>query len=70
MSPGPSDEQLMRQFYECDEGAFQELARRWFPQLVRYFRRRGCSPADAGGLAQDVLVKLWQTKVKTKQSRQ
>src|SRR5690348_13497804 len=58
------DQELMAAFYACSEDAFETLAARWWERLFVFFRNSGESPSNAEDLAQDTLVRLYQTKYK------
>jgi len=58
------DQELMVAFYECSEAAFETIASRWWGRLFSYFRYYGESPTNAEEMAQDTLVRLYQTKEK------
>src|SRR5438105_2709287 len=56
-----ADEDLVDRYYGCDDAAFAELHRRYWPRLVVFFRRF-VSAADAEDLAQETLLRLARTK--------
>jgi RNA polymerase sigma-70 factor (ECF subfamily) len=58
------DQELMAAFYACSESAFETLASRWWERLFTFFRNFGESPSNAEDMAQDTLVRLYQTKQK------
>jgi DNA-directed RNA polymerase specialized sigma24 family protein len=57
-----SDNELMTRFYGCNDLAFEEILRDWWPKVFAYFRRRGWSEADADELTQEVFLRLFVTK--------
>jgi RNA polymerase sigma-70 factor (ECF subfamily) len=57
-----TDEDLMDLFYACDDKAFEELHRRYFPRLVAYFRGHGVQDADAEDQAENTVLKVFLTK--------
>lgn len=61
-SNSPDDRELMTRFYGCGEEAFDLLAERWWPRLFGFFRRMGFSSEEGEDLAQETLIRLYQTK--------
>ena len=59
-----NDQELMVSFYECSDAAFEVIASRWWGRLFSYFRYYGETPTNAEEMAQDTLVRLFQTKEK------
>jgi RNA polymerase sigma-70 factor (ECF subfamily) len=57
-----SDEDLIEAYYGCDDLAFAELYRRYFPRLFAYFRRQGLSREDAQDLAEETFLRVVRTK--------
>jgi len=57
-----TDNQLMAAFYDCSEGAFEELMKRWRPALERYFRRLDWQHVDAEVMANETFMKVYATK--------
>jgi RNA polymerase sigma-70 factor (ECF subfamily) len=60
---GKSDEQLMVEFYGCDNEAFDELWEcRWRSRMMRYVARKVSNPQDVEDILQDVAIKVLETK--------
>jgi RNA polymerase sigma-70 factor (ECF subfamily) len=60
---GKSDEQLMVEFYGCDNEAFDELWEcRWRSRMMRYVARKVSNPQDVEDILQDVAIKVFETK--------
>jgi RNA polymerase sigma factor (sigma-70 family) len=60
---GKSDEQLMVEFYGCDNEAFNELWEcRWRSRMMRYVARRVSNPQDVEDILQDAGIKVFETK--------
>lgn len=57
-----TDSELMGRFYDCQEEAFELLARRWWPRLFGFFARLGFSADAAEDLAQEAVIRLYGTK--------
>jgi RNA polymerase sigma-70 factor (ECF subfamily) len=57
-----SDEDLTDAYYGCDDQAFAELYRRYFPALVAFLRRQGVSREDAEDLAEETFLRVIRTK--------
>lgn len=57
-----SDSQLVACFYQCQEAAFEALARRWWGRLFSFFVRWGYSAESAEDLAQEAVVRVYGTK--------
>jgi RNA polymerase sigma factor (sigma-70 family) len=58
----PPDNELMRRFYNCQEEAFDLLARRWWRRLFGLFVRLGFTAEAAEDLTQEAIVRLYGTK--------
>jgi RNA polymerase sigma factor (sigma-70 family) len=52
----------MAAFYGCSAAAFEDMVRRWWEPIVRLFLQRGWSPEEATDLAQEVFLRILQTK--------
>jgi RNA polymerase sigma-70 factor (ECF subfamily) len=60
---GKSDEQLMVEFYGCDNEAFDELWEcRWRNRMMRYVARKVSNPQDVEDILQVAGVKVFETK--------
>jgi RNA polymerase sigma-70 factor (ECF subfamily) len=59
-----TDTQLMRDFYQGNNRAFDELSYRWRRPLLSFFHRMGFNPEDADDLSQNVLLRLYLTRDK------
>ena len=59
---GPADEALIERFYAGKDDAFDELFRRYKPELERYLGTFGFCPDDRDMLAHEALVKLFFTR--------
>jgi len=57
-----SDEALMAAYYACDDAAFEEIWRRYRARLGQFFRNGGLTEEDAQDRAQDVFVRVMETK--------
>jgi RNA polymerase sigma-70 factor (ECF subfamily) len=49
-----------RYFAGADESSFENLFRTFSPQLVGFFRRRGCDSATSEDLAQEVMLTVYR----------
>jgi RNA polymerase sigma-70 factor (ECF subfamily) len=59
---GLSDEDLIADYYACDDDAMDELYRRYCARLEQFFRNGGLSEEEARDKAQDVFVRVMETK--------
>jgi RNA polymerase sigma-70 factor (ECF subfamily) len=57
-----SDEELMAAYLAGDEPAFDELFRRYAPQLLRMMRRQLPQPSDAAELVQQTFLQLHRSR--------
>ena len=58
-----SDEELMVEFYGCDNEAFEEVWDcRWRQKMRRYVARRVCNAEDVEDILQDAAIKVVDTK--------
>jgi len=63
MSPGqPSDEDRIEAYYACSHAALDQLYRKYYRQLVAFFRRCGLQQADADDLADEVFLRIARSK--------
>ncbi len=57
-----SDEELIAAYYRGDDEAFVEIWRRYLTRLEEFFRKGGLTEEDAKDRAQDVFVRVMETK--------
>lgn len=55
-----SDEDLVEAVKSSDDSAFQELMRRYLPQVLNFVRQYARAPEDAEDIAQDAFFKSWK----------
>ena len=58
--PRPEDQTVQRFLASPGEGTFAMLFRVVAPRLLRYFRARGCEPALAEDLTQEVMISVYK----------